>query len=584
MKSLPLLALIPLASLVLAQEPAKDAAKKPEEAKKEEAKKADAKPDAAKPDAAKPDAAKPEEAKKEEPKRPEPPPEFKAYSTANSKTDPVEKIAALEAFEKEFPKGNISAITVRGAILDTILKEWPGDEKRIQAQIKSLLAIAKKDELASANRRIANSLLTAGVDFGRAEKFARRGLNLNKEAAWISEQKAAITKRKGKMPTDEEFAKRYREQLASYQTTLGEILYKEGRSADAEKYLKLAYDANQNSPVPMRLLATLAERRKDTSAAFDYMVTLRLSGRAEAKEIKRTEELFAKVKGDSSESLEEYLDNAYHKKYPNPVHAEPYKSSPGRTDRAVLAEVFTGAGCPPCVAADLAFDVALERYARRDVVVLMYHQHIPRPDPMTNPATLSRAKFYKVGGVPSYAIDGKLTVGGGPRSATKEMWEKISPDIEKRMELAPAGKVQLNASLEGSSVKVKASAAGIKTESKEVTLQVALVEETLRYSGENGVRFHPMVVRGLGGPEEGGFKFDPAKPAPVEVTFDLAKIGDALKKHLDDYEKEKKITFSEKKAQIDRAKLGVVAFVQDEKSKEILQSIYVKLESHGTTD
>jgi hypothetical protein len=214
----------------------------------------------------------------------------------------------------------------------------------------------------------------------------------------------------------------------------------------------------------------------------------------------------------------------------------------------------------------------------------MYHQHIPRPDPMTNPATLSRAKFYKVGGVPSYAIDGKLTVGGGPRSYTKEMWEKINPDLEKRLELAPAGKVQLNASLEGSSVKVKASAAGIKTESKEVTLQVALVEETLRYSGENGVRFHPMVVRGLGGPDEGGFKFDPAKPAPVEVTFDLAKIGDALKKHLDDYEKDKKITFSEKKAQIDRAKLGVVAFVQDEKSKEILQSIYVKLEPHGTTD
>ncbi|HEV8146649.1 MAG TPA: hypothetical protein VGP79_09720 [Bryobacteraceae bacterium] len=574
MKSLPLLALIPLASLVLAQEPAKDAAKKPEEAKKEEAKKADAKPDAA----------KPEEAKKEEPKRPEPPPEFKAYSTASSKADPVEKIAALEAFEKEFPKGNISAITVRGAILDTILKEWPGDEKRIQAQIKSMLAIAKKDELASTNRRIANSLLTGGVDFGRAEKFARKGLSLNKETAWITEQKAAITKRKGKMPTDEEFAKRYREQLASYQTTLGEILYKEGRSAEAEKYLKLAYDANQNSPVPMRLLATLAERRKDTAGAFDYMVTLRLSGRAEAKEIKRTEELFAKVKGDSSESLEEYLDNAYQKKYPNPVHAEPYKSSPGRTDRAVLAEVFTGAGCPPCVAADLAFDVALERYARRDVVVLMYHQHIPRPDPMTNPATLSRAKFYKVGGVPSFAIDGKLASGGGSRSYTPEMWQRINPDIEKRLELAPAGKVQVNAALEGSSVKVKASAEGLKTESKELTLQVALVEETLRYSGENGVRFHPMVVRGLGGPDEGGFKFDPAKPSPVEVTFDLAKIGEALKKHLDDYEKEKKITFSEKKSQIDRAKLGVVAFVQDEKSKEILQSVYVKLDSHGATD
>jgi thiol-disulfide isomerase/thioredoxin len=314
------------------------------------------------------------------------------------------------------------------------------------------------------------------------------------------------------------------------------------------------------------------------------MVTLRLSGRAETKEIKHTEELFAKVKGDSSESLDDYLDGVYRKRFPNPIHDEPYNKTPARTDRAVLAEIFTGSGCPPCVAADLVFDSALERYSRRDVVVLMYHQHIPRPDPMTNPATLARAKFYKVNGVPSYAIDGKLASGGGPRSYAEEMWNKVNPDLEKRLELAPNGKVQVDASLDGSSVRVKATADAIKTESKEVTLQVALVEETLRYSGENGIRFHPMVVRGLGGPEEAGFKFDPAKPAPVEVTFDLTKIGEALTKHLDDYEKDKKITFSEKKAQIDRAKLGIVAFVQDEKSKEILQSIYVKLEPHGTSD
>src|SRR5258706_7811427 len=403
MKSLPLLALIPLATLVLAQEPAKDAAKKPEEPKKEEA-------------------------KKEEPKKNETPPEFKAFNAANAKTDPVEKIAALEGFEREFPKGAFAPTFVRFTILETILKEWPGDEKRIQAQIKAVFAVTKKDEFASINRRIANSLMTAGVDFSQAEKFARRALKLNKETAWIADEKASITKRKGKMPSDEVLAKRYREQLASYQSTLGEILYKEGRAAEAEKLLKLAYDANRNLPARMRLLSAMAERRKDTASAFDYIVTLRLSGRAEAKEIKHTEELFAKVKGDSSESLEEYLDNVYHKKYPNPIHGEAYTKTPGRTDRAVLAEVFTGAGCPPCVAADLAFDTALERYSRRDVVVLMYHQHIPRPDPMTNPATLARARFYNVNGVHSYAIDGKLAAGGGRASYEEELGQKGDRD------------------------------------------------------------------------------------------------------------------------------------------------------------
>ena len=304
-------------------------------------------------------------------------------------------------------------------------------------------------------------------------------------------------------------------------------------------------------------------------------------GRHTAKLGRRTE---VKVHGDAAGSLDEFLDNMYRQKFPNPLHEEHYQKTAARTDRAVLAEVFTGSGCPPCVAADLAFDAALERYTRQDVVVLMYHQHIPRPDPMTNPATLARAKFYDVHGVPSYAVDGKLKVGGGGRNYVPEMWEKVNPDLEKRLEVAPGGALRLEASADGQTVKVKASPGSVKTDAKDVKIQVVLVEELLRYTGENGIRFHPMVVRAMGGPEEAGFKLDPAKPGPVEVSFDLAKISEGLTQHLDSYEKDKKITFVEKKTQIDRAKLGVVAFVQDDKSKEILQSVYVRVGGHVTTD
>jgi len=43
------------------------------------------------------------------------------------------------------------------------------------------------------------------------------------------------------------------------------------------------------------------------------------------------------------------------------VHAPAYVRPKGRTGRMVLAELFTGAGCPPCVGADLAFDGARTR-------------------------------------------------------------------------------------------------------------------------------------------------------------------------------------------------------------------------------
>ena len=55
----------------------------------------------------------------------------------------------------------------------------------------------------------------------------------------------------------------------------------------------------------------------------------------------------------------------------------------------------------------------------------------------------------------------------------------------------------------------------------------------------------------------------------------------AIKAHLDDYESKghrgEPFQFSEKKYQINHANLAVVAFVQDEKTKEILQAVYLKV-------
>src|SRR4030095_7674689 len=99
------------------------------------------------------------------------------------------------------------------------------------------------------------------------------------------------------------------------------------------------------------------------------------------------------------------------------------------------AEVFTGSACPPCVAADLAFEAMMGRYSRKELVVLMYHMHIPAPDPMVNQATLARGRFYGVSGVPGYNIDGLgLQVGGGSKEMTKDNYNRNNPVVEKRME------------------------------------------------------------------------------------------------------------------------------------------------------
>ena len=61
------------------------------------------------------------------------------------------------------------------------------------------------------------------------------------------------------------------------------------------------------------------------------------------------------------------------------IKPEPFAGRKSKSDRAVLVELFTGTECPPCVAADMAFDALPKAFKSSEVVVLQYHLHIPRP-------------------------------------------------------------------------------------------------------------------------------------------------------------------------------------------------------------
>jgi hypothetical protein len=231
---------------------------------------------------------------------------------------------------------------------------------------------------------------------------------------------------------------------------------------------------------------------------------------------------------------------------------------------------------------------------------------------MTNPASQARFKYYSGGGVPSYTIDGAaLQSGGGGKDQTKAFYQRVNPLIEKRLEVGPEASLKLDASLENGVVKVAAQVALDKAamekakaeakpagETKDVKaatsykLHVLLVEETLRYQGENGIRIHPVVVRAMGGFMAGGFTLDSAKIGDakgeaVNTRFDIAAISAALKKNIDDFEasrskdRDEPFTFNERKDGINANNLSIVAFVQDQKSKKVLQSAIIRLDGKG---
>jgi thiol-disulfide isomerase/thioredoxin len=528
------------------------------------------------------------------PPKSETPPDEKAYTEAGKIKDPETKIAALEKLKKDFPNSPyVSSATSQ--VFSTLIQKLPEQEDRIRKAAKAVFAVSvAEDKTASrenkkattANRgstaaRIADQLATGDVLLKDAEKYAHKGLNALNENTWMAEQREAYDRQKTNLPSRELLAKDFAETRASRIGVLGRVELKLGRAAEAQKLLEESYAVAPSDVKVAAALGELAVKAGNDAKAMDYLISARLSGRAPDTANQAFESLYKKSHNGTLDGLETMLDTEYHKRFPNPIHLEAYQPTEKRSDRMVLAEVFTGSGCPPCAGADVAFDAAMERYSRKDLAVVMYHVHIPRPDPMTTEGTTARYESYGKGGVPAYAIDGKKNSGGDSRAMARWVFDRFQKDLETDLETAAEARVKIDASLHGDTVKVSAAVDNVKSDSKDLKVRILLMEKEIRHLGENGIRFHPMVVRAFGGEKGEGYAIEASGKGTFDAIFDLEAIGKDIRKQLDEYEAKghrgEPFQFSAKKDRIDRADLAVVVIVQDDKSKHVLQAGYADL-------
>lgn len=526
------------------------------------------------------------------------PPETKAYQDAMRIADPDRKIEALRKVIADFPKA-ATASQAEGQILTLLIKKAGDAVKAVQEQAKKVAEGPVSDPARSAASTAANALLSANLLLDDAEIYALKAVKaLDDEPAYVAAQKHAFAARQAEaasrgssarpvfIPDEATYAERFKTGRLSALVTLGQIYDRRGKLSDAEKAFKEAFDMRlRGAPAAAAALklAEYAKRAGRESDQFEYLTALALTGRMKLPERATYEALYKKQHGGSLDGLEAMLDERFHAQNPKLVHVTPYARTKNRTNRVVLAEIFTGAGCPPCAGADYAFEGAMERYATTELAVLMYHLHVPQPDPLSNPSAQKRAEFYTIQGVPTSAIDGTAAVGGGNAEAAPKIYtDSVEPAIEKRLIKAPAAKVDLRATSTDTAVTARVSVSKTPKRAKKLRLHVVLAEARVRYSGENGVRFHPMVVRSVARGEAGalGFPVTAGKPLKVDYAFDIAKIVGEAKDHLDDFETNNrrfgKFQFMAKKHEIDAATLSVVAFVQDEETKEILQAAIVK--------
>lgn len=511
------------------------------------------------------------------------PSDTKAYSAANALADPEQKIAALLKFKANFPD-SILLSTADQSILLTLIRKLPGQPDRIRQAAAEIYRRTPERNRASIANTLALQLLAADLLLPEARRYARASVDAKSMSAYVREQLAAYEERGQIPPWSQELERRYRELRAGRVATLGRVELKLGNTAQAKKLLEEAHAVLPGNVPVQAGLGELALKAGDPAKAIDYLVAAQLSGTAPKEATTALQSIYRSQHNDSLAGFDAMLDAEYRKRFPNPVRTDPWRPSSNRSDRVVLAEVFTGAGCPPCAATDLAFDAAMQRYPRKDLAILMYHQHVPRPDPMSNPDTLSRYRSYGANGVPTFAIDGRKVSGGGPREVTRQMYDRVVSEIERDLETPAEAVIRAEASFTGNAVRVKATVDRVSSDSPDLKLQIALVEKELRFSGENGVRFHPMVVRAMAGKNGDGFAVQ-SSPATFEQSFGLNAISNFIKDHLETYEaagyRGEPFTFAEKMDQIRRDDLAVVIFVHDAKTQHVLQAVYLDQSTGG---
>jgi hypothetical protein len=300
--------------------------------------------------------------------------------------------------------------------------------------------------------------------------------------------------------------------------------------------------------------------------------------------------------------LEHLLDEEYHKKVP-PFKPTAYSGRKDKSaDQTVLMELFTGAQCPPCVAADVAFDALLSTYKPAEFIGLQYHLHIPGPDPLTNSDSVARQKYYgsQVRGTPSTFFNGQSEAGGGGAMANSETkYAEYRKIIDKSLETAKGAKIALSATRVGDQIKIAATAevtekaasdTGSSSHPKpdgkaeksskdeqghsKTVLRLALTEESIHYVGSNKLRFHHHVVRALPGGAKGSEMKD--GKGKTEVTVILADVKRDLEEYLSEFTK--KMPFPNPLPEIKLDKLAVVAFVQEDGDKSVLHAVSVPVE------
>lgn len=339
-------------------------------------------------------------------------------------------------------------------------------------------------------------------------------------------------------------------------------------------------------PVILFTLAQHAENEKRIDDAIELYSRLAILPQMEGmlfSMLEAEEDADAPYPGESARRLWEEkhkgldgFDKYLHEVYRRSIHSFAGSPAPAQPagNHTVLVELFTGAECPPCVAADVATGAIEAAFPKEQVVILRYHQHIPGPDPLTSPDGWNRFRMYGLQGTPSVLLDGEPIDGvAGPLYLAPQGYKRLRSAIDPLVAKPSPAKIELSAKAADGKLDLSAKVEGLDGNGKK-QLVLALAEAEVPYRAGNGILHHEMIVRAMPAGPQGAEATDGKLSVTKQLA--LADFKGALEKYLTDFEEEEGVEFPEKPLALD--KLYLVAFVQDAETGKVLGTRAVPVE------
>lgn len=296
----------------------------------------------------------------------------------------------------------------------------------------------------------------------------------------------------------------------------------------------------------------------------------------ETPSIRETLEKLWERKHGSTDGLEEHLTEVYRREIYGFVKEGSAAAQAERGNRVTLCELFTGAQCPPCMAADVAVGGLDKLYGPTEAIVLRYHQHVPGPDPLTNEHSEARMHYYSPPGTPATFVNGEYVAGvAGPLlSDVRRSFERLKSAVDPQLARTTDLKITLSAQARDGKMFLSARVDGWDQAEEKLRLRMALAESEILYVASNQIRLHNMVVRHMPGgpdglpPQDGRFEY--------AGSVDLAEFKQSLVDYLAEFEENTAQVFRHKP--LDLQHLHFVAFVQDDQTQEVLQAAQTAVE------